>query len=410
MLLCHAVAAAAIHDTSTGIFNKDFRTLQLRVNGTEQLPPIIVLDSDDSLDVTFDELSDTRRYMRYELLHCNSRWQPDALVAPEYLNGFNEGIIDDYEFSQATTTHYVHYSIHIPDPGMKPLLSGNYLLRVYDEQEPDETLLQARFSIVEPKVKAYASVTSRTDKDYNDAHQQLTLTIDTEGTDIRNAFSDLTVVIEQNGRTDNAVTLTTPTRVTGKEIVYEHNPAMIFPAGNEYRRMEVVSVTYPGMGVESLGYADPFYHATLYTDTPRSHLPYTFDRTQHGRFRVREYNSTTPDTEADYIVVHFSLDIPEMRNADIFLDGDMTLRRFDPESRMVYNRATGLYETSLLLKQGAYNYQYLTVPFGSMTGFTAPVEGDCYQTSNEYVIKIYYREPGARYDRLIGVTSVYSGT
>lgn len=402
-------AGSGITDTSTRIDNPAFHTLQTKVNGSEQLPPVIRLGSDDRLDISFDELSDDRRYMRYELIHCDMRWRPDGLVSPEYLDGFNEATVDDYEFSQATAAHYVHYDIHIPNERMNPRLSGNYLLRIYDESDPESTLLQVRFSIVEPGAGVTASASSRTDIDYNESHQQLTIAVDTEGADINNLFTDIAVVVSQNGRIDNVATVSTPSRIAGKTVVYEHNPALIFPAGNEYRRMEITSTTYPGMRVESLGYADPFYHATLYTDEPRSQLPYTYDSTQHGRFRIRQYDADNSDTEADYVVTHFSLDMPEQHGIDIFIDGDLTQRRFSPESRMVFNRATGLYEHSMLLKQGAYNYQYLAVPAGKMTGSASLVEGDRYQTVNEYLIMVYNRRPGERYDRLIGITSTLSG-
>ncbi|MDE6101082.1 MAG: DUF5103 domain-containing protein, partial [Paramuribaculum sp.] len=61
-------------------------------------------------------------------------------------------------------------------------------------------------------------------------------------------------------------------------------------------------------------------------------------------------------------------------------------------------------------KQGAYNYQYLAVPRGASTrGSTSVVEGDRYQTANEYLVKVYFRQPGSRYDRLVAVTSVTAG-
>lgn len=405
----YASAGVTLNDTHTRIEYPQFHTLQTRLNGNEQQPPVILLNSDDRLQITFDELSDEHRYMRYELIHCDARWRPDRLVSPEYLDGFNEGTIDDYAFSQATMTHYINYSLTIPNEQMRPTLSGNYLLRVFDEASPDETILQVRFSIVEPVVKPIAEVSSRTDIGYNTTYQQITVGFDTEGLDVTNPYQDFIITVEQDGRIDNSVTLETPNRVTGTQIWYEHNRDLIFHGGNEYRRMEIVSTTYPGMGVESLGFADPYYHATLKIDRPRIDDPYIYDSTQFGRFKVREYDSDASDTEADYIITHFALDMPEQTTYDIFIDGDMVQRRFTPESRMVYNRADGLYENAMLLKQGAYNYRYLAVPHGSMKGVTAAIEGDHYQTVNQYLIKIYYRHPGSRYDRLVGVTMVTSG-
>lgn len=400
---------AQVTDTRSGVIAPGFHTLQIHVQGDEMASPVIMLGSDDRLTVSFDELAPDMRYMRYELIHCDALWRPDALVGPEFLDGFNEAQVEDYAFSQATLTQYVNYRITIPNAQIRPKLSGNYLLRVYDESDPSVTLVQARFSVCEPAMRSAATVSSRTDVDYNDTRQQITLSVDTRTQQIHNVFNDLIVTVTQNGRLDNMAVVRHPSRVAGTVLWYEHVPELIFNAGNEYRRMEIVSTSYPGMGVEGMSYADPYYHATLYTDLPRNADRYSYDQTQFGRFRIHQFNSSDPDTEAEYIVTHFALEAPEMRNADVFLDGDFTCRRFDPESRMVYNRAAGRYEHAILLKQGAYNYQYLTVPNMSTRGATAPVEGDLYQTVNEYTVMVYHRPPGSRYDRLVTYTRCYSG-
>ncbi|MCM1077116.1 MAG: DUF5103 domain-containing protein [Bacteroides sp.] len=411
MLMVSLTAWAEITDTSQGIFNPAFRSLQVSLAANEFAPPVVTLgDPMSHLTVSFDELGDERRFMRYELVHCDASWVPEGLVASEFLDGFNEGVVEDYDYSRATLVHYVHYSITIPNREVRITETGNYLLRVYDESEPDETLLQARFSVSDYSAGVYVGVSSLTDIDANRSHQQVEFTVDlshVKGVD--DPFNDLKVVVSQNGRSDNEVMLSAPQRVLGDRVVYEHLRPLIFPAGNEYRRFETVSATYPGMGVEHIKFASPIYNMWLYTNTPRAGTSYSYDSTQHGRFFIREASSSHSDTEADYVMTHFSLAMPELSGMDIFVEGDLTQRRFDPLSRMVYNRATGCYELSLLLKQGAYNYMYVAVPSGSLTGLTAPVEGDFHQTTNEYVVKVYHRPRGSRFDRLIGVGMVTSG-
>ena len=398
----YAWAAAA--DTRTGTPNDRVRTLQARSMGMPLSVPAIGLDTGDRLEICFDHLAEDREYLRYELIHCNADWEPSGLVDPEFLDGFNQGSIEDFDFSRLTSTHYVHYSFELPNESVRPKISGNYLVRIYPEGNPDDTWAQLRFMVTEQVAPISASMTSRTDVDTNKGHQQLSITVDTERAGVRDPFNDIIVKVQQNGRYDNEATLRQPLRMASRHVsVYEHQAPLIFAAGNEYRRMETVSVTSPSMGVASIGYAEPFYHMALYTDVPRDETMYLYDMSLHGGFIVREYNSEQSDVEADYIVTHFTLDAPEAENAKIFIDGDFTYRRFDPEALMTYNRATGLYERNMLLKQGAYSYQYLTVPDGESTGLTAPVEGDKYQTNNEYLIKVYAREPGGRYDRLVGV-------
>lgn len=397
-------AAAASHAEGP------LRAVQVTVDGDPMAIPVISLDNpSDRIVISFDELSEDRRYMRYELIHCDARWKPEGLVDSEFLDGFNVADVDDYSYSQATLVHYVHYRITIPNEQMRITAAGNYIVRVYPEDDPDETLLETRFSVCDFSMRVGAAVTSRTDIDTNESHQQVDVTVDMRDINVRDPFTDLTVVVTQNGRPDNEVILTQPLRVAGDKVYFEHQRPLIFQAGNEYRRFETVSTTYPGMNVDEIVYAAPIYNMVLATDYPRAGTSYLYDQTQNGRFFIREYNAVDPDTEADYTLNHFRLEMPELQGYDIFIDGDLTGRRMDPSSRMVYNRATGAYEASLLLKQGSYNYQYLAVPGGSTRGSTAPVEGNFYPTVNEYTVKVYYRPPGTRYDRLVGVTTVKSG-
>lgn len=408
-MLLSWLGCVANNDTMNGIFHPNFHTLEVKVEGNDYAPPVISLNSDDHINISFDEIADDTRYLRYSLIHCDSQWQPSGLVDPEFVDGFNLGNIDQYEFSQLTTAHYVHYSLSIPNNEVQFTISGNYLVKIFDESDPDTPLLQARFMVCENTMKATADVTSRTDIDFNGSKQQLSIEVNTMNENVHNLYQDLNVVITQNSRLDNAVSIIAPMRTSGNKAYYEHQHSLIFDAGNEYRRIETVSTTYPGMGVESIDYAHPYYHMTLGVDRSRYNSNYSYDQTQHGRFTIREYNSSASEIEADYVVVHFSLDSPELINTDIFLDGDFTHRRFNPESRMIYNRATGCYEKSLLLKQGAYNYQYLVLPLGTEKGLTSIIEGNFYQTINEYLIAIYHRQPGSRYDRLVAVTTIFSG-
>lgn len=405
-ILAVALAAALVakaSDTMTGIFDERIKSLQVRLDGNDFAAPVVVLGSSDRIRIDFDHLAEDREYFRYSLQHCDARWQPSGLVDSEFLDGFNEGSIEDYGYSQATTVHYVHYSLTIPNEEVAPTISGNYLLRIYRENEPDEPLLQCRFMVSEQTAPVSAFMTSRTDVDYNKAHQQLEICVDTERAGVEDIYNDLRVVVQQNGRLDSERAISRPLRTSGSKAYFEHTPELIFEGGNEYRRFETVSEYYPGIGVESIDFQNPYRHFYLFVDETRADKSYLYDQTQHGRYFIRRQGAAESDFEADYGVVHFELDIPQLSDGSmIFIDGDFVHRRFDPESEMRYNPVTQRYERAMLLKQGAYNYQYLLVPPGAMRGYTAPVEGDSYQTDNEYLIKIYHRRRGDRYDRLIG--------
>lgn len=416
----------AAENTSTGIFDPKFRTITTDVSGNRLAPPVITLGSADQLHIGFDCMSEDRVFLRYSIYHCNSRWEPSNLVDAEVFDGFNYADISDYAFSRATSTHYVHYSITLPNADFQFRISGNYLLKVYPENDPEKTLLQVRFMVSEGAVRIRGNATSRTDIDYNGSNQQLEFRVDLNRYPVRDAFNDLAICITQNGRTDNPAIVTHPSRMEGNTLVFEHQPQLIFPAGNEYRRMETVQMQYPGMRIDHIDYFAPYYHHFVELDKPRHSSLYTYDSTQHGRFFVREYNADDSDTEADYSVVHFVLDMLPVPGADVYIEGDFTNRRFDESSKMAYDSKAGVYHKEMLLKQGAYNYQYLTLPSGVQHGTkrrdatplnnginakasSAVTEGNFYQTVNEYLVTVYYRAPGERYDRLLGCTLIYSG-
>lgn len=391
-----------------GILNSRFRTLKAGREDIFMSPPIITLGSGEKLIFTFDEIGDEYSDLQYRLLHCNSDWKPSRLVESEYLEGFNNADVEDFAYSVNTFVHYVNYMIAIPNEDMRPIVSGNYLLEVFYRDDPDNVIIRAPFRIVENLVLPDAVCSTRTDMGVNDRWQQLSLTIDAGGYDIGNPYQDLIVEVIQNDREETARKLKAPIRIAGEKIVYEHSPELLFTASNEYRRFESTSNLFPGMNVDSLHYEGSNYHVWLRPDMPRASRNYEYDRTQHGRFLVKEYNSTDSNLGADYITVHFTLDSEEITGGEVYIDGEFTHGKFDRNNRMTYNREKGVYEAQIPLKQGAYNYQYLVRPLSGKPSSGSIIEGDKYETENEYGIYVYHRPPGARYDRLIGAAIIYS--
>lgn len=404
-----AIAQPNLQPYETRTFSDRFRTIETHVEGRDLFPPIINLNTGEHITISFDEFTENVTYMQYSLIHCNADWRPSALSELEYLDGFNTNPIEEYEFSMATFAHYVHYSVTLPNDDVQFKVSGNYVLVVYPENEPENILLQVCFSVYENDILVAPSITSRTDIDYNREHQQVEVTLNTNNYRIQNPYNELKVSILQNGRRDKEVIVDRPLRVQGNQIVYAHDRNMIFEAGNEFRRFEMVATRYAGLGVEKIYHFDPYYHVVLAPSTPRAETSYLYDRTQNGRFVIRQSGSEDSDTEADYFVVHFSLDSDPIPGGKIYIDGEMTNHQYTPYNEMVYNPETGKYEKTLLLKQGSYNYQYVFLPDGASSATAAPIEGNYYETVNEYLVKVYHRPQGERYDKLIGVGMGYSG-
>ncbi|MDE7160106.1 MAG: DUF5103 domain-containing protein [Muribaculaceae bacterium] len=403
LAICPGVSAM---DTLTRTFDSAFRTLRVEVEGDFMATPVIDLDGDRRITVSFDEIGDDFSELRYRLVHCNADWQPSQLVESEYVEGFNEADVDDYAFSSNTFVHFVNYRITVPSEDMRPLVSGNYLLQVFDRYDPERVLLQARFSVSENVVSLSGEVSGRTDRGLNTEWQQLELALSPGDFMISNPYTDLNVTVTQNSLPESTRTLPPPSRLEGQRMIWQHLPALVFGGGNEFRRFETVRLAGPGMHVDSMRFGGTNYHAYLMTDADRSEREYVYDSTQRGRYLVRDYVATDADLGADYVTVHFTLDFPQITNGDIYIDGDLTNHLREEPYRMIYDHSRHLYTLDLPLKQGSYNYRYVAVPRVSggsvQTADPGVVEGNFFETVNEYDVRAYYRPPGARYDRLIG--------
>ena len=390
----------------TNISDKHIKTLQVRIANEPLSDPLIELGSPQQIEINFDAIDPGYNRYAYKLIHCDADWQRSNLSPIEYLDGFQGSTIEDFATSMGTTVQYTNYRLLLPNEDMAPKISGNYAVQVYEEDHPEQIVLTACFSVYEPMVSIAARVSSNTDIDTNQSHQQVSFVINHKQLDIPHPQSDLKIWVYQNNRRDNAVTGLLPMGMREHELAYTNLRQLIFPAGNEYRRMEFLSNKYNGMRIEGFSFHNPYYHAEVMPDQARNQHPYEYDQDQNGRYLVRCSNCSDPDTEADYYIVHFTLQKGLIPDGNVYLSSEIYNNVLDEKSRMGFNPEAGQYEKSVLLKQGLYNYQYLFVPNGETTGRTAPIEGDFFQTENQYSVYVYYRPMGSRYDRLIGVAII----
>ena len=438
----------ALHAQSNKVYHPMIHTLQTIVNDDWLHDDVITLGTDDWVTISFDHFTHDYHRFTYRIVHCNADWTPSELFEVDYMDGFNDQPIEDYENSLNTTMLYTHYRLDLPNDDIQFKVSGNYRVEIYldngqqtnevrwpkgkatdeeDNEDDDENdnedfrpeadnsefriqnseltpVCVACFRIVEPRMGLNVGVTSNTDIDTNQSHQQVSFSLNYPPGEVMDPATEIKPYVYQNGRTDNRVALVKPTYVTPGRVEYVHNRALIFPAGNECRRFEVINMHYATQGVDRVSYFAPYYHATLLPDAPRRN--YSFDMDHDGRYLIRYNMAQDTDIEADYLFVHFTLDMPRRTGGAFYLTGAFTYNDFTPEYKMVYNDAEQCYEATVLLKQGAYDFMYLWVPEDSGVGHTAPAEGNFYEAENEYQVYIYHRPFGGRYDRLVATQQV----
>lgn len=385
-----------------------FHSMKVMKEGDFMSPPVIRLGSDDRISINFDEWSDDFSELRCRLVHCGPDWKPSRLLESEYLDGFNFADIEDWAMSSGTFTGYVNYQLFIPDERLSPKVSGNYIVEIFHRDDPDEVLGEARFSVAEQSAQVRASVSTQTDRGHNSEWQQLEIEVIPSDVRFDSPFSDVRLLLLQNNDPATLREIDTPARLDGSTLIYAHQPQLIFKAGNEFRRFESIRTDYPDMHVDSVRYIGPVYHVWLTPDTQRADAEYSYDQTQQGRFIVRQYNATDSDLGADYVTAHFTLDTPDITGADVYVAGEFTGYRYDESTRMRYDYNAGVYRLELPVKQGSYNYRYVAIPRdGDRQPDPSLIEGNKYETRNEYRIQIWYDPPGARYSRLITDTTLY---
>lgn len=387
------------------IFDDNVRTLTLTVGGDPTLPPYMPLGGRQQMVVEWDEMShDYHRYI-YHLDHCDWDWQPtDGIFESDWLEGLNDQLIEDFEKSFNTTQIYTHYRLAIPNRELRLRLSGNYRLRIYEEdadRDEDGPVLEARFCIYEKTAGIAAQVSSNTDIDFNRDHQQMTLQVGFGTLPVVDPQRELKVLVMQNRRWDTRIEGLTPNVRRPNAIEFTHNRQLIFPGGNEFYRFEILDVHTTAAGVDRIDWFEPYYHATLFA-TERDNS-YSSIEDQNGIYVLRSADDCDDATTAEYVVVHFYLNSPRLPGGDVYVSGSWAGQTFRPDCRMEYDELKRQYHAALLLKQGYYSYEYI-----QQDALTARTMGSFYEAENEYQVLVYYRGQGARYDRLAAYSLMHS--
>ena len=389
----------------TRILHENVKTLQVKVNDNPLTLPVITLNGNDVLEISFDEMSHEKRSFSYEIKHCNADWTISSLSSSEYLQEFSRGYIDDYALSVNTTFLYTNYRFILPNNDVSFAVSGNYLINIYEDNQSDNPVAHVCFSVVEPQVEISAAVRGNTDTELNKSMQQLDFDVVMRNYKIQDAQTELKVVVRQNNRTDNQVTGLKPTFYSADKLSFVNNRQLIFEGGNEFHRFDFSSIYNYDERIAQIKFDRPYYQVYLTENSIQADDAYMQDFDVNGRFVVNYQNAIeSPDVEADYMFVNFYLPVNRpFIQGNIFLGGNWNYNRLNALSRMDYDPSNGLYYKTLLLKQGGYNYQYLFLREGETRASTKPVDGSHWQTQNEYAIYIYHRPWGGRYDKLVGV-------
>ncbi len=409
MLMTFVATAQSIDpdmSTENMIYMDGIRSVKVKTEEAGLLQiPIITLNSSEKFILEFDDLTSESRYFKYTLIHCTHDWKFSDLNQLEYLEGFGEDDLNDSYTSFNTIQEYVKYRLVFPTDNLKPLVSGNYLLFVY-ESDPSTPVLTRRIMLEEPvQMSVQATISAAQDVEYRDTKQEVDLIVGTGAYPVRNPAMNMHVSIIQNGRWDNAIVGLTHYSSSPGELRYNYGPLnkTVFDGNGEFRVFDTQSLKFLSTGIASSTYKADTNIVYILEDIARPYAPYAPSFINaYGQCGWNNKDTHGEYTE-DYVMTKFSLRCDfSVTGGDLYLFGELTDWRILPEAKLKYNSETNYWEAGMYLKQGIYNYHYVYVPKNSDQIDATYIEGSHWQTRNTYTVLVYMREEGSSIDRLAG--------
>jgi len=396
------------------IYLPNIRTAKLFSQNNQESMAIVRLNSSDLLELHFDDVDPTPKNYYYSLELCNADWTPADLNTFDYINGFTQVHLSEYRPSSITQSKYIHYQTLLPDKNCMPTRSGNYMLRVFLDGDTSQVAFTKRMFVVDfNKAMISAIVQQPYDNQLNKTHQKLQLSVNTNQLNPINPQQQVQVVILQNYRWDNAVTNIVPSFIRDNILEYNSEVDCVFPAGREYRWVDLRSYKFSSERIEKIDKEAEPNEVYLRADGVRINMRYIYMVDYNGWYDINTTENINPWWQTDYAKVHFTFVPPDnqpISNKDVYILGDLTGNKLGNSGKMRFNAEKGVYEKTLLLKQGYYYYTYATAPqkVSFPVGDVSQTDGNYWETENEYTVLVYYRSYNGRHDELVALTTVNS--
>ena len=392
------------------VYMPNIKTVQLFAYGNQQGLPVYTLNSSDRIELDFDDMEGSVKSYYYTFVLCDYNWVPVNLSAFDYIKGFTQNRISTYRYSSIALTRYTHYQAILPDRNSVPSKSGNYLLKVFLDGDTSKLVFTKQMLVLDQKAAVTGEVVQPFSAQLFSTHQKLRMSVNISGINSFSAAQQVKVVILQNNRWDNAQKSIPPTFVRGNVLEYNSENIAIFPAGKEWRWLDLRSFRLQTDRVENAIYHKDATDVYVKTDIDRNGQRYLYFPDYNGMYKIVSYESINPFWQGDYATVHFSFataDGNPYPKKNLYLAGHFTGYELSDTWKMNFNEVTGRYETSTMMKQGYYNYTYLCTDSDDLS-IKTDLEGNYWETENSYTILVYYKSFTDRYDQLIGVGSINS--
>ena len=394
------------------IYQKSIHTTLIYPVNKPLAMPVISLNELTPLVISFDDFTNQYQDYYYAVELRNADWSPVALTTFDYLQGFNQNKISQFSVSSIATQRYYHYEFSFPNAQLKPIQSGNYLMKVFRNGNTNELVFTKRFFVTEDQVAIAAAVQEPFDASMSKTHQKIQLMIDVKKIPFFQTDQIKTTVI-QNYRYNDASTESTPTFIRGNTVEYNNENIFIFPAGKEARWLDLQNLRLRSDRVANINSSTEKTTVYVKPDFSRATTAYYTFNDLNGNFLISNTESLQSENQNDYAFVNFTyfpIDKTPFIGQKLYLSGALTNNILNKDAEMEFDASTGCYKKTLLLKQGYYSYNYILRDMQEphfLNDFTE-TEGNHWETENNYAILVYYRPSGARHDHIIGFGIVNS--
>lgn len=381
------------------VLGQNIRSVQLFNPQTQDQTPVIRFG--EQLILRFDDLDNGSQIYRYTIKHLDRNWQDDGLFFTEYATGSLYGLIDDFKYSFNTQQPYTHYSLTFPNDKIQPKISGNYEIIVY-QNSPKNPLFTKRFSISEDKINLNFKVSRYSNARTPNLNQRIEIQALANGNNLGQNLNSMSLNIVQNNNIHTHILGLKPTSVAGNQLLFQQLN-LVFAGNNEFHYFDNKNLSTPMDMVAGFDNVEGKNYTYLYP-TWTSPMSYQYQPDVNGAYYFRSLNISQERNahyEGDYSWVFFSLESLPLEDKEIFVLGQFNDYQANAESQMHYDPKSQRYIAKIYLKQGFYNYILATKDKTGKLDF-GEINGNFWQTQNQYQGFLYYTSFGKNYDGLLG--------
>jgi hypothetical protein len=367
--------------------------------------PMFALHGGGQLKLSFDDMRGGFMDLKYQIIHCNSDWSRSEMNFMEYASGFEEERLRNFEYSINTYESYTYYELLFPNEDLNVIISGNYLLHVYQDDDFNTPLLTRRFLVAESDLRIAPQMRITSNAGKYRSHQEMDVIVNFKNQRLVNPINEVTLTILQNNRWDNALQGLKAQSARAEDLMYNYIDKLVFPAGKPFRNFDVRSLQRRTVNVKSIEQFADGIDVHIIPDKDRSSINFINYADARGGFVIENQDRPVTATQSEYVLVHFTLVVPEMQSGDVYVCGRLTDWQLRAPFKMAYDEKSQSYKVSVMLKQGYYDYYYVHSEDGKTFDYT-PLEGNWSETDNEYTLLAYWRPFGGRYDKLSAVSRI----